>query len=276
MPIKPKFCRSLHYLIYSRMLKSKLILFCGPCQIETKDHALFMAKEIKNITKDLPVELYYKSSYDKANRTSISGKRGVGIDKGLEILSSVKSELNIPVLTDVHTPEEALKAGKVVDIIQTPAFLCRQTDLLIAAGQSGAGVNIKKGQFLHPLDMKFAAEKVVSTGNKKVFLCERGTSFGYRDLVFDPRSLVWMKSLGYPVIYDATHSVQVMGGAGGSSSGNREMIVPLARAAAAVGVDGIFIETHEEPQRAPSDGASMLPLSNLRKALEDIIKVWCE
>lgn len=251
----------------------KLTLFCGPCQIESKEHALFMAKEIREITKDLPIELFYKSSYDKANRTSLEGRRGIGIEEGLSILSTVKGELGIPVLTDVHTPDEALRAGKIVDIIQTPAFLCRQTDLLIAAGRSGAGVNIKKGQFLHPLDMKFAAEKVASTGNKKIYLCERGTSFGYRDLVFDPRSLVWMKSLGYPVIYDATHSVQVIGGNNGSSGGNREMIVPLAKAAAAIGVDGIFIETHEEPERAPSDAASMLPLKSLKTAIEEILKV---
>lgn len=255
------------------MPKSKLLLFCGPCQIESKEHALFIAKEIKSLTNDLPLELYYKSSYDKANRTSLEGKRGIGIDEGLSILSAVKSETGLPTLTDIHTPEEAQKAGKVVDIIQTPAFLCRQTDLLIAAGKSGAAVNIKKGQFLFPLDMKFAAEKVASTGNNKIFLCERGTSFGYRDLVFDPRSLVWMKSLGYPVIYDATHSVQVMGGDSGSSGGHREMIIPLAKAATAIGVDGIFIETHEEPKRAPSDGASMLPLKELRRALEEIIRV---
>lgn len=245
-----------------------LLLIAGPCQIETRDHALKTADYLLKLCEKLPVNLIYKSSYDKANRTSLKGKRGVGIDEGLKILSDVKTKCGVPILTDVHSPEDARSAGQVVDILQTPAFLCRQTDLLIAAGKTGKPINAKKGQFLHPSDMQFLVEKVSSTGNEKVMLCERGSSFGYRDLVVDMRGLVIMRELGKPVIFDATHSVQSMGGSGGVSGGQRTFIEPLVRGAVAVGVDGLFIECHEHPDSAPSDGASMLPLGEMQRVIE--------
>lgn len=251
-----------------------LLLLAGPCQIETEDHALKTAEALQKIVSGLPLSLVYKSSFDKANRTSLSGKRGVGIEEGLRILEKVRKKTGLPVITDVHSPEDAHAAGEVVDILQTPAFLCRQTDLLLAAGKTGKPVNIKKGQFLHPTDMQFAAEKVISAGGKQIFLCERGTSFGYRDLVVDPRSFIMMRDLGFPVIFDATHSVQIMGGAQGSSSGQRTYIRPLVRGAIAVGIDGLFIESHEDPTKAPSDGASMLPLSEMRSLLEEASRIW--
>lgn len=254
-----------------------LLVIAGPCQIESLEHCLSIGEFLKQATKDLPVNLIFKSSFDKANRTSASTPRGVGIDEGLEILEQVRNKLEMPVLTDIHSPEQAKKVGAVVDVLQIPAFLCRQTDLLIAAGQTGRTVHIKKGQFLHPGDMQFVAEKVASTGNRNILLCERGTSFGYRDLVMDPRNLIIMRNLGYPVVFDATHSVQQLGGAAGSSGGARHYVQALARAAVAVGVDGVFIECHEDPDNAPSDGPCMLPLeqipsllavlTNLRKSL---------
>lgn len=252
---------------------NKLLVIAGPCQIESRDHALMIAQSLKEISTRLPIQLVYKSSFDKANRTSISGARGTGIELGLEILNSVRETFDLPILTDVHSADQAREAGAVVDILQIPAFLCRQTDLLLAAGETGKAVNVKKGQFLHPADMRFVAEKIASTGNKKIFLCERGTCHGYRDLVVDMRSLLIMKECGYPVIFDATHSVQSMGGNGGSSGGTREYVRPLLRAAVAVGVDGVFIECHEEPNRAPSDGASMLPLSELESTLQEAIAI---
>ena len=249
----------------------KLLVLAGPCQIESRDHALKMAHALKVLASKLPVNLVYKSSYDKANRTSLSGKRGLGIEEGLRILEEVRKETGLPVITDVHTPEEAAAAGSVVDIIQTPAFLCRQTDLLTAAGKTGKPVNVKKGQFLHPEDMKFTAEKIASGGSDKIMLCERGSSFGYRDLVVDMRGLVMMRELGYPVVFDATHSVQSMGGSGGSSGGSRHFIEPLVRSAVAVGIDGLFIECHDNPDAAPSDAKSMLPLDRM----EAILSVAC-
>ncbi len=251
----------------------KLLVIAGPCQIESLDHALMIAGKLKEIASRHPIELVYKSSFDKANRTSLSGTRGSGLDAGLKILSEVRAQMNLPVLTDVHSETQAAEAGSVVDVLQIPAFLCRQTDLLIAAGKTGKAVNIKKGQFLHPDDMKFAAEKVASTGNKNILLCERGTCFGYRDLVVDMRSLIIMKKSGYSVVFDATHSVQSMGGSGGSSGGSREYIRPLLRAASAVGVDGVFIECHEEPSRAPSDGASMLPLDQFEAVISEVLAI---
>lgn len=251
-----------------------LLLLSGPCQIESESHALKTAELIQKTVEGLPFQLVYKSSYDKANRTSITGGRGVGIDEGLRILEKVKNETGLSLVTDVHNETQAKAAGEVVDIIQTPAFLCRQTDLLIAAGQTNKAVNIKKGQFLHPEDMKFAAEKVASTGNKNIFLCERGATFGYRDLVVDFRSFQIMASLGYPVIFDATHSVQSMGGASGASGGSREFIPMLVKSAVAAGVSGLFIETHESPENAPSDGKSMLPLADLRPLLETTAKIF--
>lgn len=251
----------------------KLLLIAGPCQIESLDHSLKIAEYLKNLCAKYPVNLVFKSSYDKANRTSIAGVRGPGLDAGLEVLAKVRSQLGLPVLTDVHSPEQAEAAASAVDVIQTPAFLCRQTDLLVAAGRTGKTVNIKKGQFLHPADMRFSAEKVASGGNQKIMLCERGTSFGYRELIVDMRSLVTMRETGYPVIFDATHSVQVMGGAGGSSGGTRAHIATLIRAAVAVGVDGLFIECHEEPERAPSDGPSMLPLEEMEKTIQTALRI---
>lgn len=250
-----------------------LLLISGPCQIESLDHALMVAEKLKEICNGRDVQLVYKSSYDKANRTSLGSKRGPGIEEGLKVLQQVKEQFELPVLTDVHHPEEVPLVAEVADIIQIPAFLCRQTDLLVAAGKSGKTINLKKGQFLHPADMQHCAEKITSQGNSQVLLCERGTCFGYRDLMVDVRGLAIMKGLGYSVVFDATHSVQSMGGAGGSSGGSREFIEPLTRAAVAAGVDGLFIETHEEPERAPSDGASMLPIDSLSGLLDTALRL---
>lgn len=252
---------------------SKLLLIAGPCQIESEKHALMMAAEIMRACKDLPLNVVYKSSFDKANRTSGASPRGVGLDLGLKILAKVKSEYGLPVLTDVHSPEQCQTAGEVVDVLQIPAFLCRQTDLLIAAGKTGKTINAKKGQFLAPEDMAFVVEKISSQGNTNIMLCERGSCFGYRDLVVDMRGFEIMRKLGYPVIFDATHSVQSMGGAGGSSGGQRTNVAPLARAAVAVGVDGLFIECHNDPDRAPSDGPSMLPIDQLRPLMEQVLGI---
>lgn len=249
------------------------LVIAGPCQIESRDHALSTAEKLKNISIKYGVNFVYKSSFDKANRTSISGARGVGMQQGLEILAEVKSQLSIPVLTDVHAIEQIDQVAKVVDILQTPAFLCRQTDFLKAVGSSGKAVNIKKGQFLHPQDMQFAAEKIAHDGNDSIMLCERGACFGYRDLVLDPRALVIMRELGYPVIFDATHSVQSMGGAGGASGGERRFVVPLLKAALAVGVDGVFVECHQSPEKAPSDGATMLPLDQMEQVFELVVNL---
>jgi 2-dehydro-3-deoxyphosphooctonate aldolase (KDO 8-P synthase) len=243
--------------------EDRLLLIAGPCQIESLELALETAEFLKNLEEKYPLKVVYKSSFDKANRTSASGIRGVGRDAGLAILSEVKRATGLPVLTDVHSVDDIVACASVIDIIQIPAFLCRQTDILVAAGAHAKCVNIKKGQFLHPADMEHAAGKIRSGGNAEIFLCERGSCFGYRDLVVDMRGLVIMRNLGFPVIFDATHSVQSMGGAGGSSGGNREFIYPLVRAAVAVGVDGIFLEFHPEPLKAPSDGPSMVPLSEM-------------
>ncbi len=249
------------------------LLIAGPCQIESRDHCLSIATFLKKLALEHKIGLIFKSSYDKANRTSLKGKRGLGIDEGLKILDQVRAETDLPILTDIHSPEEASIAAAVVDVIQTPAFLCRQTDLLLAAGKTGKTVNVKKGQFLAPEDMAHVAEKIASTGNKNVLLCERGSCFGYRDLVVDMRGLVIMRDTGFPVIFDATHSVQIMGGSigpsgGGSSGGQRRFVLPLIRAAVAVGVDGVFAECHDNPEKAPSDGASMLPLSEMKQVFE--------
>ena len=253
-----------------------LLLIAGPCQIESLEHCLNIGEFIQEAIRDLPFHFVFKSSFDKANRTSLSGKRGIGIDSGLKILSEVKSRLKVPVLTDVHSPDQCVAAATVVDLLQIPAFLCRQTDLLIAAGKTGKTVNVKKGQFLHPADMRHVADKIRAQGNEKILLCERGTCFGYQDLVVDMRGLVIMKESGYPVIFDATHSVQRMGDGGsgnGQSGGQRHFVAPLLRAAVATGVDGVFIECHEAPERAPSDGASMLPLSELPAILSQLAKI---
>ena len=258
--------------------QDKLLLLAGPCQLESFDHALMIAQHLVKITADLPIDLIFKSSFDKANRTSLQGERGLGIEQGLQILADIKSELKIPVVTDIHTPEQAAQAAQVVDLLQTPAFLCRQTDLLTAVGKTGVPVNVKKGQFLAPEDMKHVAEKISAQGNSNIMLCERGTCFGYRDLVVDMRAIQTMKEIGYPVIFDATHSVASMGasigGSSGSSGGSPKFIQTLAKAAIAAGASGLFIECHQEPSSAPSDGASMLELDKMQELLEDICKIW--
>ena len=255
---------------------SKLLVFSGPCQIESLDHCLYIADKLQSGLSNLNVKLVFKASFDKANRTSIDSQRGVGLEKGLEILSKVKEQTGLPVLTDVHSAKQITECAEVIDILQIPAFLCRQTDLLVCAGSTGKVVNIKKGQFLAPADMKFVAEKVLSAGNAdtSVLLCERGTCFGYRDLVVDFRSLKIMQDTGFPVIFDATHSVQAMGGSGnGESGGSREFILPLIRAAIAFGCNGLFAECHNNPKEAPSDGATMLLPEELIKAVKVAVKI---
>jgi len=251
------------------------ILIAGPCQIESQDHAEETAGRIKEITDSLNIGLVYKSSFDKANRSSINTKRGVGIDEGLKILDSIKHLLGIPILTDIHESYQAqICADAGIDILQIPAFLCRQTDLLVAAGETGCAINIKKGQFLAPHDMKNVAEKIASTGNERIMLCERGYTHGYNNLVVDMRSLPIMARSGYPVIFDATHSVQAPGGLGNVSGGDREMVPYLARAAVATGcVAGVFMETHEDPDNAPSDGPNMVRLDNLKSILEELVAI---
>jgi 2-dehydro-3-deoxyphosphooctonate aldolase (KDO 8-P synthase) len=246
-------------------------VIAGPCQLETLDHALMIAEAMAKACSDAGASYVFKASYDKANRTSLSGVRGLGIDEGLRVLYEVKAQIGCPVLTDVHTAEQCAVAAKVADIIQIPAFLCRQTDMLLAAGQSGAVVNIKKGQFLAPWEMGNPVTKVESTGNEKILLTERGTSFGYNTLVADMRGLPTMAKTGYPVIMDATHSVQQPGGQGGSTGGQREFAPVMARAAVSLGIAGVFIETHEDPDRAPSDGPNMIPLDQMPKLISSLM-----
>lgn len=250
-----------------------LALIAGPCQIESLEHSLMIAVRLQEVSAKLGANLIFKASFDKANRTSLSGARGLGIDRGLEILAQVRDKTGIPVLTDIHSPEQAERAAQFVDVLQTPAFLCRQTDLLAAAGKTGKPINIKKGQFLPPEDMKHAAEKAASADGGNVMLCERGATFGYRDLIVDMRSLVIMRALGYPVVFDATHSVQSLGGAGGASGGDRRFVLPLAKAAAAVGIDAIFIECHQDPDSAPSDSKSMVHLDQMEAVLTSVCRV---
>jgi len=239
------------------------VLIAGPCQIESRSHALEVAAALQDISGRTGVPIIYKSSFDKANRTSASAERGIGIDSGLEILAEVRSVTGMPVLTDVHTAEQCGRSAEAVDVLQIPAFLCRQTDLLIAAGETGKAINVKKGQFLAPWDMANVAAKVAGTGNHNILLCERGASFGYNTLVSDMRALPIMARTGYPVVFDATHSVQQPGGQGTSSGGQREFAPVLARAALAVGVAAVFIETHPDPDKAPSDGPNMIPLREM-------------
>ena len=254
------------------------VLIAGPCQIESEAHAFEMADALSGIAKAAGVPLIYKSSYDKANRTSGGAPRVVGIIRGLSILAAVRERFRIPVLTDVHAPDQCDPAAEAVDILQIPAFLCRQTDLLLAAGETGRAINIKKGQFLAPWDMANVAAKIADTGNESILLTERGVSFGYNTLVTDFRGLPVMARTGYPVVFDATHSVQQPGGQGGSSGGQREFAPVLARAALAVGVAALFIETHADPDAAPSDGPNMIPLRQMPglirglRALDDFIK----
>ncbi len=244
-----------------------LFLIAGPCVIEDKDIVFYTAKRLKEICSTLNLSLLFKSSYDKANRTSISSFRGPGLTKGLKILSDIRSKLDIPIISDVHSVAEVKPASGVLDVLQIPAFLCRQTDLIIAASNTGKPVNIKKGQFLAPWDVKNIIEKFTSTGNDNVFITERGNSFGYNNLVVDFRGIPIMRSFGYPVIFDVTHSLQLPGGMGKSSGGQREFAEPLARAAVAIGVDGLFMEVHPDPEKALCDGPNMIRLDDLEKML---------
>ncbi|TNJ48530.1 3-deoxy-8-phosphooctulonate synthase [Phaeobacter sp. B1627] len=248
-----------------------LTLIAGPCQLESADHAQMIAGKLKEACDAAGAQFVFKASYDKANRTSLSGKRGLGIDQGLAVLAGVRDLFGVPVLTDVHTEAQCAIAGDVVDILQIPAFLCRQTDMLLAAGNTGKAVNIKKGQFLAPWDMDNVVAKVASTGNEKILLTERGTSFGYNALVADMRALPRMAQTGYPVVMDATHSVQQPGGQGGSTGGQREFAPVMARAAVSLGIAAVFIETHQDPDSAPSDGPNMVYLDQMPQLIDTLM-----
>jgi 2-dehydro-3-deoxyphosphooctonate aldolase (KDO 8-P synthase) len=248
-------------------------LIAGPCQLENEKHALNVAETLKDITQKLGIGLIYKTSFDKANRTSLKGRRGVGLEKSLPIFDKIKNDLDLPVLTDIHTIDQCDEVAKHVDVLQIPAFLCRQTDLLIAAAKTGKIINVKKGQFLAPWDMINVTKKIEDSGNKNILLTERGASFGYNTLVSDMRSIPIMAKNGYPIIFDATHSVQQPGGMGDKSGGQREFVEYLARAAVAVGVAGVFIETHPDPDNAPSDGPNMVPLSKMENLLKQLIEI---
>ena len=246
------------------------VLIAGPCQLESRAHALETAAALVEICDKLGIGLIYKTSFDKANRTSVNTPRGIGIDAGLPILAEIRETYRCPVLTDVHLPEHCAPAAQAVDVLQIPAFLCRQTDLLLAAGTTGAAINVKKGQFLAPWDMANVAGKIESTGNRRILLCERGASFGYNTLVSDMRALPILAQTGYPVVFDATHSVQQPGGQGTTSGGERRFVPVLARAALAIGVAAVFMETHQDPDKAPSDGPNMVPLKHLSGLLETL------
>ncbi len=248
-------------------------LIAGPCQLESEQHALDISGKIKEITSKLEIGFIYKTSFDKANRTSLKGKRGVGLEKSLPIFDKIKKEINVPILTDIHNSEQCSLVAQHVDILQIPAFLCRQTDLLISAANTKKIINVKKGQFLAPWDMKNVTKKISESGNNNILVTERGASFGYNTLVSDMRSLPIMAKDGYPVIFDATHSVQQPGGQGESSGGQREFVEYLARAATAVGVAGIFMETHQDPDNAPSDGPNMIPISKLENLLKQLVEI---
>ena len=250
--------------------KAPIALITGPCQLESRDHTMFMAEAIAKACAPTGTGFIFKASYDKANRSSISTQRGIGMDEGLKILAEVRDAFGCPVLTDVHDAAQCAPAGEVVDVIQIPAFLCRQTDLLLAAGKTGRAINVKKGQFLAPWDMGNVAEKIASTGNENIMLCDRGTSFGYNTLVSDFRGLPIMAQTGYPVVFDATHSVQQPGGQGTTSGGQREFAPVLARAACAVGVSALFIETHQDPDNAPSDGPNMIPVDQMADLIANL------
>ena len=249
------------------------ILIAGPCQLEGEKHALEVAIELKKITENLGIGLIYKTSFDKANRTSLKGKRGAGLEKSLPVFDKIRKDVGIPILTDVHTIEQCSIVSQHVDVLQIPAFLCRQTDLLIAAAKTGKVINVKKGQFLAPWDMVNVTKKIEDSGNKNILVTERGASFGYNTLVSDMRSLPIMAKNGYPVVFDATHSVQQPGGMGDKTGGQREFVDYLARAAIAVGVAAVFIETHPDPDNAPSDGPNMVPLSKMSSLLKQLVKI---
>ena len=250
----------------------KIFLIAGPCVIESENLVMEVAKKMKEITDKLGINYIFKASFDKANRSSISSFRGPGIDKGLEILARVKEKYGVALATDIHEPWQCEKAKEVIDLLQIPAFLCRQTDLLVAAAETGKAVNIKKGQFLAPWDMKNVVNKFCEVGNENIMLCERGATFGYNNLVVDMRGLLEMRKFGFPVVFDATHSVQIPGGKGDSTGGNREYVYPLARAAVSVGVDGIFAEVHPDPDKGLSDGPNMLKLENVEGILTNLLK----
>ncbi|MDA3902239.1 MAG: 3-deoxy-8-phosphooctulonate synthase [Desulfuromusa sp.] len=250
----------------------QLVLIAGPCAIEDENLTLRIAEGLKEITQALGCELIFKASYDKANRTSVTSFRGLGVERGLRVLERVNKELELPIVSDVHDVSQVAAAADVLDVLQIPAFLSRQTDLLVAAGKTGKPINLKKGQFLAPWDIEHGVNKIASTGNEKILLTERGVSFGYNNLVVDMRSLVIMREMGYPVVFDATHSVQLPGGAGGSSSGQRQYVGALSRAAAATGIDGLFWEVHENPDQALCDGANSLPLAQVKALLEQILE----
>jgi len=250
-----------------------LTLISGPCQLESDDHAQMIAGTLQAACAAAGAQFIFKGSFDKANRTSLSGKRGLGLERGLAVLEGVKKALGVPVLTDIHEASQCAVVAQVADVLQIPAFLCRQTDLLIAAGQTGAAINIKKGQFLAPWDMANVADKVASTGNTRIVLTERGVSFGYNTLVADMRALPQMAQTGYPVVMDATHAVQQPGGLGGASGGKREFAPVMARAAVALGIAGVFIETHEDPDNAPSDGPNMVHLHDMPKLIELLMQL---
>lgn len=250
-----------------------LFFVAGPCVIESEKHAMMIAEQLVGVAHELRVPLIFKASYDKANRSSASSFRGPGVKEGLRILGEVKKKTGLSILTDVHETSQAAAAAEICDVIQIPAFLCRQTDLLVAAGKTGRAVNIKKGQFVSPWEMSNAVEKIASTGNEKIIVTERGASFGYQNLVVDVRSFPILRKLGYPVVFDATHSVQLPGGEGKSSGGQPEFIEPLARAAVAAGVDGVFMEVHDDPARALSDGANALALEKFRSLVERLMKI---
>ncbi len=249
-----------------------LTIIAGPCQLETADHAQMIAGAMKEACDAAGAQYVFKASYDKANRTSLSGKRGMGIDAGLKVLDDIRKTMGIPVLTDVHTDAQCALAAAAVDVLQIPAFLCRQTDMLLAAGETGQAVNVKKGQFLAPWEMTNIVDKVESTGNQNILLTERGTSFGYNTLVADMRGLPQMAQTGYPVVMDATHSVQQPGGKGGSSGGQREFAPVMARAAVSLGIGAVFIETHQDPDTAPSDGPNMIPLDQMPHLVDTLMR----
>ena len=247
-----------------------IVLITGPCQLESLYHARMMAEKIAEACAPTGTKFIFKASYDKANRSSMKTQRGLGIEKGLEILSKIRDEFGVPVITDVHAADQCARAAEACDVLQIPAFLCRQTDLLLAAGETGTAINVKKGQFLAPWDMENVAAKIASTGNERIMLCDRGTSFGYNTLVTDFRGLPVMAQTGYPVVFDATHSVQQPGGQGTTSGGQREFAPVLARAACAVGVSALFIETHQDPDNAPSDGPNMIPIGQLERLIDEL------
>ncbi|QQG35362.1 MAG: 3-deoxy-8-phosphooctulonate synthase [Micavibrio aeruginosavorus] len=248
-------------------------LLAGPCVLESRDHAFMMCGALKELTTKLGIPFIYKTSFDKANRTSVRAERGMGLDAALKIFQDIRKEFDVSVVTDVHAPEQCAPVAEAVDVLQIPAFLCRQTDLLLAAGKTGKAINVKKGQFLAPWDMKNVADKIASTGNDNIMLCERGVTFGYNTLVNDMRALPIMAETGYPVVFDATHSVQSPGGKGNATGGDRKMVPPLSRAAVAIGVAAVFMETHQDPDNAPSDGPNMMKLDELESVLRTLMEI---